>query len=167
MGIKATPAEIDAFLAQQDAGPGTSIARTVCDRCTLVLPWPPSVNHYWSQKIIVPDPRSGKKPFVNVYIAEGGKAFRKNAEAAIVTQGNPKIAGRLAVRIAVHAPTKRARDLDNLGKAALDALKNAGVIEDDANIDLLTFRRRAVKPGGELVVRIRKYGENYGELFGA
>ncbi len=163
MGIKATPGEIDAFLTQQGAGPGTSVSRAMTtNACVLVLPWPPSVNHYWKARIA----GSKMKPFIQHYIGEQGRAFRENALAAIMSQGSPHVSGRVAVRIEVHGPDRRARDLDNLGKAALDALAHAGVIENDSKIDALAYRRRAVKPNGELVVRIRRFGVNYaGELF--
>ena len=137
-----------------------AIPSDVVDRVTLVLPWPPSVNHYWMSR--VGGPRN--KPIVMRYIGPKGTEFRERSAAAIIAQGSPRIEGRLAVMIAVHAPTLAKRDLDNLGKAALDALTACGVIEDDSYIDLLRFRRRAVRPGGELVVRIRRI-DPQGEMF--
>ncbi len=158
MGIKATPQEIDAFLAQQGAGPGTGVARSLVDSCTLVLPWPPSVNRYWRSLVI--------KGQVRVLLSSDGRSYRDSVAARVVKQGNPHVSGRLLVRVEAWPPDRRARDLDNLFKGSLDSLAHAGVIENDANIDALSIKRRAVKPDGELVVRIRRFGVNFaGELF--
>ncbi len=51
--------------------------------------------------------------------------------------------------ILVYPPDRRARDLDNLGKALLDALTKAGVYGDDSQIDHLTFARR--KNGTQII----------------
>lgn len=137
------------------------ITPRLVDRVTLRLPWPPSVNDYWGKKIM--RKKSGAQ-FIMVFVARAGQQFLEKAAAMIIEQRSPRVEGRIAVMIHVFPPTRAARDLDNLGKAALDALKSCKVIEDDSYIDLLRFRRRAVRPGGELVVSIRRI-DPQGELF--
>ena len=67
---------------------------------------------------------------------------------------NRQLAGRLAVSMVACPPDRRARDLDNVLKATLDALTHAGVWLDDSQIDLLSVERAQVVKGGELRVTI-------------
>jgi crossover junction endodeoxyribonuclease RusA len=60
----------------------------------------------------------------------------------------------LAVTLRVHAPDRRARDLDNLPKALLDALTHAGLWEDDSLIDELHIFRCGPIKGGCVVVQV-------------
>jgi crossover junction endodeoxyribonuclease RusA len=60
----------------------------------------------------------------------------------------------LAVTLRVHAPDRRARDLDNLPKALLDAITHAGLWEDDSLIDELHIYRCGPIKGGCVVVQI-------------
>lgn len=118
-------------------------------RVVLELPFPPSVNHYYQRT----------KFGMAVGLKE--KQFRK--EALFVCQhqyreedsfGPEK---RISMSMAVFAPDRRKRDLDNLGKCTLDFLTHAGVYADDSQIDRLEFRRMSVQPGaGRLLVTIEE-----------
>lgn len=111
------------------------------------LPFPPSVNHYWSSF-------RGR-----VMVSKRGKLYRSAALEAIRDQAVPieGIGGPLQVELLAHPPDRRRRDLDNLQKALLDAVVAAGVIEDDSNIDDLRVIRGPVFPGGKVQVVIRPY----------
>jgi crossover junction endodeoxyribonuclease RusA len=91
----------------------------------IVLPWPPSVNHYWFRN------KNG-----NMRVGEKGVNFR-NAVAHITAHAKASIglAARVCVTIEAHAPDKRRRDLDNLQKAILDSLTYAGIWGDDDQVD--------------------------------
>jgi crossover junction endodeoxyribonuclease RusA len=115
----------------------------------LELPWPPSVNHYWLYSVR----RSGRKSFVNVRIGDAGLEFRAKVIELIRPAGDA-LKGRLSVKFYVHAPDKRRRDLDNVLKAANDALTHAGVWLDDEQIDELTVIRREKVKGGKMIVEI-------------
>jgi crossover junction endodeoxyribonuclease RusA len=107
------------------------------------LPWPPSVNHYWGSR--------GNARFIR---AEG-KKYRTEVFYAIYQScaGMPKtIRGSCRVTIHAYPPDRRARDLDNILKAPLDALSHAGVFVDDKQVDDLRIIRGEVRPGGELFV---------------
>lgn len=107
------------------------------------LPWPPSVNHYWGTR--------GKARFIGA----AGKAFRQQVLAAWYgarVQGFGNM--RLSVTLMAFPPDKRKRDLDNILKAALDALGHARAFEDDSQIDRLLVMRCAVEKPGYLLVTI-------------
>jgi Holliday junction resolvase RusA-like endonuclease len=58
------------------------------------------------------------------------------------------------VLIYLYPKDKRKIDLDNRLKACLDAMQDAGVYDDDEQIDYLTIQRAAIKSGGGVKVTI-------------
>lgn len=85
------------------------------------LPFPPSVNHYWSHN-----------RFGSTYVNAKGKQFRKDVIALLTKVANT---GReLRVTIGYLRPDERIRDLDNYQKALYDALKYGRVYKDDSQI---------------------------------
>ena len=108
----------------------------------MMLPYPPSVNHYWR--------RVGPRTL----ISREGRAFRKRVCALLGCSGQPPRDGRLALCMDAFPPDHRRRDLDNIQKSVLDALEHAGVYADDSQIDLLITRRRKIVPNGALGVQV-------------
>lgn len=95
---------------------------------TLVLPWPPSNNHYNGQRVVIPqDPN--KKPFVMVYPTEEAKIFKSKAAAIARAQGIPVLRGALMVAINYYFPTK-AGDLMNRDKVLFDVLQGIAYVND-------------------------------------
>ena len=111
----------------------------------LMLPYPPSVNHYW------------RNVRGRTLISREGRAYRHNV-CALLTSGNgqePPNDGRIALAMDAFPPDRRRRDLDNIQKPVLDAMQHAGVYLDDSQIDLLITRRRQPdKPHGHLAIEI-------------
>lgn len=115
----------------------------------LILPFPPSLNSYWRHVVINNSPR--------VLISRDGREYRRSVLLRCNSQGvmdNPPLGGRLSVVITAYPPDRRKRDLDNLAKAALDALTAAGVWGDDSQIDDLRIIRGGVARGGRMVVEV-------------
>lgn len=112
----------------------------------LVLPFPPSVNHYWMQ--------NGNTRYIGVK----GKAFRNSVVAAVLPKRIKTLSGRVKMEIEAYPPDHRRRDIDNLLKALLDAIQHAGVYADDNQIDILHICRKEVIKGGKLLVRISEIG---------
>lgn len=110
----------------------------------LILPYPPSVNHYWR--------RVGPRTL----ISREGRTFRRNVCALLGGGGprKPPSGGRIALTMDAFPPDRRRRDLDNIQKSVLDALEHAGVYEDDSQVDLLLTQRREVVRGGSLRVEV-------------
>ena len=101
----------------------------------LTLPFPPTVNHAWGQ--------CGTRKFLK----KSGHEFRRIVSEA-VQDAKARAEGRLAVFIALYAPTRRSYDIDNRIKSTLDALQCAGVFDDDEQVDVLWVVRREVVKGG-------------------
>jgi crossover junction endodeoxyribonuclease RusA len=109
---------------------------------TLYLPYPPSVNTYWRA--------NGKRRF----ISKAGVEFKKAVADYVISNQIPKFGdSRLRLDIIINPRSRRAFDLDNTCKAIFDSMMDAGVYDDDSQIDEFTIRRGvATKNGGCIVV---------------
>lgn len=120
-----------------------SVSRTI----ELSLPYPPSVNHYWR--------RAGSRTIVSAQ----GRRFRSAVARTLAVGRVRAFDGRVAVRVVVHPPDRRRRDLDNVLKALLDALAQpGGAYRDDEQIDGLEVLRGEVVKGGKVVVTVEAMG---------
>lgn len=120
---------------------------------TLELPWPPSTNRIWRSVVVRGRPQT--------LLSTAGRQFRALAaqHCMIARVSGMNLTGRLDVSLVAMAPDRRARDLDNVLKATLDALTHAGVWLDDSQIDRLTVSRGEITKGGRLVVTIKGSAE--------
>lgn len=112
---------------------------------TIELPFPPSMNTYWRHV--------GAK----VLVSREGRVYRDLVSKLILLGphwNQLPLVGRLAMHIVARAKDRRARDLDNLGKAILDSLQYAGVYPNDSHIDDLHFVRGDTDPTGSVTVTI-------------
>lgn len=117
------------------------------------LPWPPSTNRIWRNVVVRGRPQT--------LLSVEGRKFRAQAvqHCLVAKAAGKKLAGRLDVSLVAMAPDRRARDLDNVLKATLDALTHAGVWLDDSQIDQLSVSRGKITKGGCLVVTIKGIAE--------
>jgi len=107
------------------------------------LPWPPGNNNLFTVW-------HGRK-----IKSKKGKAYTEQVIQQIVEANQQyHLAGRLKVKILAYPPTRARRDLDNLFKAPLDSLTQAGVIADDSLIDDVRMVRCEVVKGGKLEIII-------------
>jgi crossover junction endodeoxyribonuclease RusA len=117
---------------------------------TLLLPWPPTINHHYCY---------GKR---NVRISTKGKTFRDNVYIAVLS-GHPgwkTLHCRLSVDIMLCQPDKRKRDIDNYIKPLLDALTHARIWHDDSQIDMLSCYRGATLKNGCCIVCVKPFLES-------
>jgi crossover junction endodeoxyribonuclease RusA len=129
--------------------PGVQIVgapRTTCrTACTLLLPWPPTLNHYRavsSNRLVT---------------TQAGKDYRRAVAHAVQVQrqGQPPYRERLHLELDYHAPYPDDRyDLDNFQKALLDALTHAGIWEDDKQIACYRPRKRPSSTPGYVAMVI-------------
>lgn len=116
------------------------------DSLLLTLPWPPTVNHYWGTR--------GKSRFLK----PAAKVFRAAVLSAFYGARRQGF-GRAKLRVDVLAcpPDARRRDLDNLGKAILDAMAHARVFDDDSQVKDYRIHEGPQKKGeGMIVVEVWK-----------
>jgi len=109
----------------------------------LTLPYPPSVNTYWRA--------NGKRRF----ISKAGVEFKHAVQEYVINNSIPKLgSARLRMDIVIRPRSRRVFDIDNLLKAILDALMNAGVYDDDSQVDDLHITRGDPCPNGACLVVI-------------
>jgi len=114
-----------------------------------VLPWPPSVNTYY---------RRGAHA---TYMSKAGRKFKTDV-ADIVSQSKQSKVGAARIRITmvVWPRDKRKFDLDNRIKSVLDSLQDAGVFDDDEQIDEINITRgNKIVSGGCVNVLIEEIKE--------
>jgi Holliday junction resolvase RusA-like endonuclease len=99
----------------------------------LTLPFPPSTNRIWRHV--------GTK----VLLSREGRAYRQRV-AEVVMLARVQSFGRHKLTMVIDAsmPDARRRDLDNLLKAAQDAMQAARVYEDDSQIIDLRIRHAGI-----------------------
>ncbi|HEO9337435.1 TPA: RusA family crossover junction endodeoxyribonuclease [Enterobacter roggenkampii] len=109
----------------------------------ITLPWPPSNNRYYRHN-------RGR-----THISADGVAYRY-AVASVIRSArlNIRTAAPLKIRIECHMPDRRRRDLDNLQKAAFDALTKAGLWLDDCQVIDYRVVKMPVVKGGKLELTI-------------
>ena len=111
----------------------------------LHLPFPPSLNHAY------PTAKNGRR-----IESKESKAYKSLVAIAVIRAGRPSIKGRFHIHLTLAAPDNRPRDGNNLWKCLMDALVDAGVIEDDSNRysrrELLEWTDGTIAGGGATVV---------------
>jgi crossover junction endodeoxyribonuclease RusA len=109
----------------------------------LNLPLPPSVNSY-------------RTIFRNrMGISKAGREFKSQVSDYVVEYKVPKLGkARLEMKVVLYPRDKRKQDIDNRIKALWDALGDAGVFDDDEQIDVLVIERGEIKKGGGCLVLI-------------
>jgi crossover junction endodeoxyribonuclease RusA len=97
------------------------------------LPWPPSNNRYYRHN-------RGR-----THISTEGQAYRDRVAQIIKEEMlDIGITAPVKIRIECHMPDRRRRDLDNLQKAAFDALTKAGFWQDDQQVDDYRVKRMPI-----------------------
>ena len=109
----------------------------------LNLPLPPSVNSYRT----IFRGRMG--------ISKAGREFKAQVSDYVVEYRVPKLGkARLEMKVVIFPRDRRKQDIDNRIKALWDALGDAGVFDDDEQIDVLMIERGEIKKGGGVLVII-------------
>lgn len=131
--------------------PTTKHPTSVFGTFKYVLPFPPSINHYWRSYV----PKGGKRAIT--YVSNDGVKFQK-AVAAVVNVRH-RSTRRLKVLLQLQRGDFVDYDVGNYIKSTEDALAKAGVFVNDSQIDIVTAERLPVKPGeGACYVTIQEIG---------
>lgn len=125
----------------------------------LLLPWPPTANHYWIHLVL--RTKTGKNRVAMVLGAEG-KAFREAARAVVHKDRLVTMKGPLRFEAIFCPPDQRNRDLDNLLKPTIDALKRdekegfPGLYFDDVQIREISVAFGTLERRGTVLVSVRQ-----------
>lgn len=115
----------------------------------LTLPLPPSVNSYRT----IFRGRMG--------ISKAGRQFKEAVSDYVAEYNVPKLGdARLEMKVVIYPRDRRKQDIDNRIKALWDALADAGVFENDEQIDILHIERGEIKKGGGVLVMIETLDDN-------
>ena len=108
----------------------------------LTLPFPPSMNTYW---------RNFRGRTI---LSPAGRAFKAAVADYVIEYRVPKLGeSKLRISMVLFPRDKRKIDIDNRIKCVLDALQDAGVFNDDFQVDELTIvRGKNIKGGGIRVI---------------
>ena len=111
----------------------------------LSLPFPPSMNTYW---------RTFRGMTV---LSKQGREFKAAVADYVVEYRVPKLGdSKLRISMVLFPRDKRKIDIDNRIKAVLDALQDAGVFDDDFQVDELSIVRGKPTKGGAIRVLIEQ-----------
>jgi len=108
----------------------------------LALPYPPSVNHYFSYY-------QGRP-----VLSKDARSYRHQVRRIAIASGIKPLMGPLAIRIDITPPDDRRRDCDNVQKAVLDALQHAGAFWDDSQVIWLLSIKHESQPSGTIRVQL-------------
>lgn len=109
---------------------------------TLILPLPPSLNHYW---------RSIGRG--RVLVSAEGRLFRQRCKLLAIGQKARYLTGDVEVRGTVYFKDRR-RDLDNALKALLDALGDGVCYANDRQVARIDIRRAIDKDNPRVEIEI-------------
>jgi crossover junction endodeoxyribonuclease RusA len=88
-------------------------------------------------------------------ISAAGRKYKAEVSDYVVEYRVPKLgSARLEMKVVVYPRDRRKQDIDNRVKALWDALVDAGVFDDDEQIDILHLERGEIKKGGGVLVMI-------------
>jgi crossover junction endodeoxyribonuclease RusA len=109
---------------------------------SLQLPYPPSINHYFSYY-------QGRP-----ILSKEARSYRQQVRKLAIDHHWKPLLGPLAVRIDITPPDDRRRDCDNVQKSILDALQHAGLFWDDSQVVWLLSIKHATEAKGRIRVQI-------------
>jgi crossover junction endodeoxyribonuclease RusA len=88
-------------------------------------------------------------------ISAAGRKYKAEISDYVAEYRVPKLGkARLEMKVVIFPRDRRKQDIDNRIKALWDALNDAGVFDDDEQIDILHIERGEIKKGGGVLVMI-------------
>jgi crossover junction endodeoxyribonuclease RusA len=86
-------------------------------------------------------------------ISKAGREFKLQVQDYVIENTVPKMGDkRLQMQVTLYPRDRRKQDIDNRIKALWDALTDAGVFDDDEQIDVLMIQRGEIRKGGGCLV---------------
>jgi crossover junction endodeoxyribonuclease RusA len=91
-------------------------------------------------------------------MSKAGREYKQAVAEYVSCNDFPKMGSkRLSVSMIVWPRDKRVFDIDNRIKSVLDSLQDAGLFDDDSQVDELSiYRGSQIVPGGSIKVMIEE-----------
>ena len=90
-------------------------------------------------------------------LSKAGRVFREEVQTIVIDKNIPKFGDKkLKITMILRPRDKRKVDIDNRIKAVLDSLEDAGVFDDDFQVDHLEMIRGEPLKGGLIRVLIEE-----------
>ena len=126
------------------------------EQTLLMLPYPPSVNHYWTP--VVRFNSRTRMHYAELVLSAKAKQYRESAGWLILSQ-RPRehcwpYKHAVVLTLKVSPPDQHVRDRDNILKAVLDVLVTSGVLADDSLVQEIHLYSSAPQEGGMIEVCI-------------
>ena len=88
-------------------------------------------------------------------LSKVGRDFKRSVQDYVITQQIPKFGdAKVKISLVLNPRDRRKIDIDNRIKAVLDSLEDAGVINNDFQVDYLEVIRGEPEKGGSVHVTI-------------
>lgn len=134
-------------------------------KCTLTLPWPPSVNHYKQAGRLVTT-KTGKiyqqridtQETKRFYFEVWHSIYKLKLKQGLVSFADATI----SVEIDLCPPDYRKFDIDNRCKVLLDSMQRASLYDDDHQVARLLVQRMPIIANGQVIVRIEEMTKEFG-----
>jgi len=90
-------------------------------------------------------------------ISKAGREFKLQVQDYVLDNAVAKMGNkRLQMQVTLYPRDRRKQDIDNRIKALWDALTDAGVFDDDEQIDVLIVQRGEIRKDGGCLVMIEE-----------
>jgi crossover junction endodeoxyribonuclease RusA len=91
-------------------------------------------------------------------MSKAGREYKQAVAEYVSCNDFPKMGSkRLSISMVVWPRDKRVFDIDNRIKSVLDSLQDAGLFDDDSQVDELSiYRGSQIVPGGSIKVMIEE-----------
>lgn len=117
----------------------------------LLLPYPPTANHFWKLN------RDGSRRLSDEY-----RAFLHKVGVIVMAEhAGQLMSGSLQAHYFFFPPDNRRRDIGNLEKAVSDSLVRSAVMVDDCQLNSITVERAPVVKGGLTLARISRMDNDH------
>jgi len=107
------------------------------------LPYPPTLNKLY------PNNKKGRRTLSSI-----GRNYKREVFYIVKQQKIKSLSGSIRIIIHAYPPDNRKRDLDNIVKIIFDSLGNAGVFNDDSQIDDFRIIRKPKEKDGAVFVEL-------------
>jgi crossover junction endodeoxyribonuclease RusA len=121
----------------------------------MYLPFPPSNNHAYVDRVIAP--KGGGKPFVTKFLSKDAKEYKAQVTKMVMAEmqitGFQTMTKDVRLDVVLIVPDKRQRDKGNFDKVLEDALEDARLYNNDSQISEGEVIKKYIKGKKRIAIR--------------